>query len=433
MRNKKTYRKSAHRKNHSKLFIIIMIFVFLANSVSAEEQQVLNLGEIINEAINNNPQILAAKSRQDAAKARQKLLITLADPKLEFEYDKIIPGMIQGATGEKMPAMRSFAVSQEVPFPTKLFLRKKSAEREAAAFEHEYKETERKVIQEVKENYFMLFLTHKKIILTKEILALLSQLIAVANSKYSVAEAMQSDVLRAQVEYSKLSNELVLLEQEQKIAQAMLASLLDKPENTLSGVPADISAEINLNEDEIIKMAKENRPELKSFKEMAKKAQIDYTLAKQEYMPDFMFKYRRQVADGSATNWAGMVGVSVPLWFWEKQSSFVKEGKANLDTANAQYKAEENMVLFEARSSYAKFAAAKNLVKIYETGVLPQVKAAYTTARQGYEAKKIDFLDVLDSLRTLKELQMEYFESLANSEIALADLERAVGTDLGEK
>jgi outer membrane protein TolC len=86
--------------------------------------------------------------------------------------------------------------------------------------------------------------------------------------------------------------------------------------------------------------------------------------------------------------------------------------------------------LFEAQASFARFEAAKNLVKIYETGVLPQAQAALETARLGYEADKVDFLDLLDSQRTLREFQMEYFESLANLEIALADLERSVGVGI---
>jgi len=84
------------------------------------------------------------------------------------------------------------------------------------------------------------------------------------------------------------------------------------------------------------------------------------------------------------------------------------------------------------RSSFARFDAAKKLIKIYETGVLPQAQAAVETARRGYETDLLSFLDLLDSVRSLREFQMEYFESLANLEIYLADLERTVGVDLSE-
>ena len=149
-------------------------------------------------------------------------------------------------------------------------------------------------------------------------------------------------------------------------------------------------------------------------------------------MPDFMLKYKREEKDGRfpSGSWAGSVGFTIPLWFWDKQNSFVREAKADLEQARAQYKAEENAVVFESRSAYAKFEAAKKLVKIYETGVLPQAQAAVENAQKSYASKSIDFLDLLDTLRSEREFQMEYFEALANLEIALADLERSAGTDL---
>jgi len=125
-----------------------------------------------------------------------------------------------------------------------------------------------------------------------------------------------------------------------------------------------------------------------------------------------------------------MIGVTVPLWFFDKQNSQVKEAKANLAVAKAEYRANENMLVFEVKSAFAKFEAARNLIKIYETGVLPQARSALDTAVLGYQSERIDFMDLLDSLRTLRDFQLEYFEALANLEIALADLERSAGIDL---
>lgn len=390
-----------------------------------------SLNSLIDEALKNNPQIQAAKQRYKAAQARVRLLRTLEDPKLEFEYDKITASMDNLMNNNTKP-MRTIAISQEFPFPTKLFLRKNAAQKEANSYEQEYKETERKVVKDLKESYFQLFLNDKKIQLTQENLSLLSQFIEIANKKYAVNKASRQDSLKAQVEYSKLSNQLVLLEQEKKIAESMLNSLLNRSQDAMiDNVEETNNKVLELDEQIILKSAKESRPELKSFQEMVRKTEIDYSLAKQEYLPDFMLKYKRE-SNGKPGSWAGMIGVSVPLWFWEKQDSFVKEAQANVGVVKAEYQAQENMVLFEVRSSYARFDAAKKLVKIYETGVLPQVQVALETARRGYETDTLSFLDLLDSQRSLLEFQMEYFESLANLEIALADLERAVGTDLSE-
>lgn len=412
------------------VFFLIFIF-FLAPGYSFSAADV-SLNSLIDECLRNNPQIQAAKQRYYAAQTRVKLLRTLADPKFEFEYDKITADMDAVMRGKTSP-MRTFSISQEIPFPTKLLLRKQVAQKEADALQQEYKETENRVIKDLKTAYFQVSLSSKKIVITRENLDLLQQFIEIVNAKYAVNKAAQQDALRAQVEYSKLSNQLVLLQQEEKISQSMLNSILSRPTQAEIVIP-EVKNErvLELNEDKIIKLAKDSRPELKSFKEMIRASEIDYTLSKQEYLPDFMFKYKREEnTKGGMGSWSGMVGMTVPLWFWEKQNSFVKEARANVNVAKAEYRATENMVLLEARSAYAKFEAAKSLAKIYETGVLPQAQAALDTARLGYQADKIDFLDLLDSQRTLREFQMEYFESLANLEIALADLERSVGADIG--
>ncbi len=406
--------------------VIIVLLLFPNYSFSTES---LSLNALIDECLKNNPRIQAAKFRYEAAKARVKLLRTLSDPKLEYEYDKITAGMDAVMEGKTGP-MRTLSLSQEIPFPTKLFLRKQSAQKEANAYEQEYKETERRVIKDLKEAFFQIYLNEKKIAVTEENLSLLSQFIEIVNKKYAVNKAGLSDSLKAQVEYSKLSSQLVLLEQEKEISKNMLNSLLNRPQGSeVSNLEEKSNKGLGLDEGDILKLTKENRPELKSFREMLRKSEIDYALSKQEYLPDFMVKYKRQL-NGPSGAWAGAVGMTVPLWFFEKQDSFVKEAKANVGVAEAEYKATENMVLFESRSAYAKFEAAKSLVKIYETGVLPQAQAAFETARTGYAADKIEFLGLLDSLRTLRDFQMEYFESLANLEIALADLERIVGVNI---
>lgn len=412
-------------------FIILGALFFLSHS-SPFSLGTVTLNSLIDEALANNPQIQAAKARYEAAKARVRLLRTLEDPRLEYEYDKITADMDAVMNGKTAP-MRTFSVSQAVPFPTKLFSRRQAAEKEANSFEQEYKETERRVVQGLKNAFFTLFLSNKKIRLTEESLDLLKQFVEITEKRYSVNKATQADALRAQVEYSKFSNQLVLLEQEERIAESMVNAFLNRAADAQIGTleeKNDVSLEIN--EEEMLARALESRPELSSFKEMVKKSEIDLSLAKQEYLPDFMFKYKREERNGGAGSWAGMVGVTVPLWFWEKQNSFVKEAQANVEVARADYKATENTVLFETRSSFARFEAAKNLVKIYQTGVLPQAQAALETARRGYATDSLGFLDLLDSMRTLRTFQMEYFESLANLEIALADLERAVGVDLNE-
>jgi len=253
------------------ILIIIVLILIPQYSFSAES---LSLNALIDECLKSNPQIQAAKYRYEAASSRVKLLRTLQDPRLEYEYDKINAGM-DAVMDRKTGPMRTISLSQEIPFPTKLFLRKQAAQKEANAYEQEYKETERRVIKDLKEAFFQIYLNEKKIAVTDENLNLLSQFIEIANKKYAVNKAGLQDSLKAQVEYSKLSNQLVLLEQEKAIAQNMLNSLLNRSfDAEINSVEESSNKVLELDEQAILRSAKESRPELRSFQEMLRKTSL---------------------------------------------------------------------------------------------------------------------------------------------------------------
>lgn len=412
--------------------IILLLMVFSGSAaIHAENASTLNLGEIINEALANNPEIKASLKRYEAALARARFFRMMPDPRVEYEYDEIVASM-SGIERNSNDPMRTIGFSQEVPYPSKLFLNRESALREAEALKEEHKEKENEIIQKVKETYYTLSLVIKEIQITSDTKVLLSQLIDTLTNRYSVGRATQGEVLKAQAEYSKLDNDSVLLEARKKIAQAMLKSILNRPQGAeLSDPAALLEVEvIKVDKIKLMELVKDSRPELKAFRKMVAKSKTDYDLAKQEFMPDLMLRFKQEEENGSLANWAGMIGVTVPLWFWDKQYSFLKEAKSRLDEARSEYKAFENMVLYEVEAALAKAEAQERLAKLYETSFLPQTEAAFKASSIGFEAGRNDFLSLLDSERMLLEFKLDYANVLVDLEIAYAELEKAVGVSL---
>ncbi len=353
------------------IFMLLMATPILAVDKPVVQAAVLekaSLSSLIQEALKNNPRLKAAKYRTEAAKARVGLFRNIPDPMVEYEYDKITPAASM-TDGGKVRPMKSLAVSQEIPFPTKIFMRKKSVQKEANALEQEYKETERAVIKDVKEVYADLYLNRRKVDFIKDSLSLTHQFVEVTNKKYAVNKVGQQDVLRAQVEYSKMSNIVILFEKEAKIAESLLISLLGRDDDSSIDIPdADPLKDLDFKEGDIVALAKKDRPELKSVREMLGKAEAESSLSKQEFFPDITLKYKRDEVDGKISRldqgqWTGMIGINVPIWFWGKQLSGVREARANLEAAKADYKSAENTAVFEAKSAFAKYEAACKLVK----------------------------------------------------------------------
>ena len=392
----------------------------------SQEEQIISLDSLIEEAIKNNPQILSAQKRYEASYARISQASSLEDPSLEFAYDKMIPQM----TGMK-PPMRTYGISQELPFPTKLFLKRKIARKEAEMAFQDYQEKERAVIQEIKSEYAELFLVYRSIAINEENKALLEQFAGSAASRFSLGKATQQDALKAQVELAKVNNELIILEQKRQITQAKLNILLNRDPRQELGKPAILQKEaMELSLDELYAATKKSRPELLSFRYAVDRGKSAYALARHEYLPDFMVKYERQTVNGEAGPWTGMVGMTFPFWFWEKQNYGVKEMRAELEMAEAEYKTMENMILFEVNDAVARIESFNKLIEIYETSFLPQAEQALKSSLTGYEANKIDFLNLLDSQRMLLEIKLDYYRALVDLQIAYADLERSVGKNV---
>ena len=111
----------------------------------------LRLNDLVQEALQNNPEIQAATQRLEAAKAVIPQVQTLPDPKVNLEYRDV----------ESRETM--YGASQEFPFPGKLRLKGEVASREAERAEQEYQAVRLKVVAALKEAYYDLHFVHKSI------------------------------------------------------------------------------------------------------------------------------------------------------------------------------------------------------------------------------------------------------------------------------
>lgn len=407
---------------------IVILFAFPRIEVNAEEQ--LSLKAAIAEAIKSNPEILAAKRNYEAASARILQAVSLSDPMVELEYDRIYADrMLSG------DPMKTYAISQEIPFPTKLFLRAKIASKLAKMAYENYKAKERSVISQVNSTYSELYIIYKSIDVTKENKGVLGQFSSVAARRYSTGQGTQADTLKAQIELAKIDNQLIMLEQRRLSTQAKLNILMNKDPKDEVGVPlAQGPIKFTQSLEGFYATAKQNNPELKSYRYAIDRGKAAYDLSLNEFMPDVTIKFKQMIANERIDEdaWAGMLGVTIPLWFFQKQAFGVKEMYSELEMLKAEYKMKENMVLYDIRDLYARVEANKKIVELYETAFIPQAGETVGAATKGYESGKADFLTLLDSQRMLIEFKLDHYRAILDLRIALAELERSVGVDIKE-
>lgn len=419
------------------LFIAI-IFVFGGFDVfSQTEVDNINdiLKELIQEALENNPKLEAAVQRALSAEKIIPQAGALPDPQLTFSLSNL---PVNSFSFDQDPMTgKVIGVMQMFPFPGKLSLATDIAEFEAAAIKYQQEEIRNQVIQMVKQTYFDLYTIDRALETTEKNKALMEQFVHVAETKYATGSGLQQDVLRAQVEISKLEDDLIMWQQKRLSFVARLNALLNRPVDTLvdktlpelklPDSPATIfSAE----------QIEQNRPLLKAWNERIQKAETAVKLAERDIWPNFTigasYRQRDDLADGRQLTdfFSATVSMNIPLYFNRKQKAKVAEKGLNYNATKSEYENVKINVLSQVESILAELERNRKRVELYKGGILLQAQQSLESAHAGYRVGKVDFLTLINNWMMLQNYELQYFFALSNFYKNLADYELVVGGDM---
>ena len=417
------------------VFFSSLILVLLFSLAQSEEPR-LNVNQLVDEAIQNNPEILAAKKKWEVYKEKIPQASALEDPMLGF-------GIINLPTSfsfhQEDMTMKEFSLSQKFPFYGKRKLMREMAGREAEAVSTDIEGKIHEVIKDVKTAYYELSHIYRTTQVTQRNKEILENFAKIAEMRYSVGEGIQQDVLKAHVEVSKMVDDLIMLGQRKRALEAKLNALLNRPPETTVGEPEEVLfKKLPYTVEELQKMALEMNPTLRGMKKMIEAKEKAYDLAKTEYYPNFNLRFaygQRDKLMGMRQDdmLTGMVEINIPIFFKSKQDRKVAETMADIKTAEAQYQAMKNEILFMIVDMDSMAQRLERQIDLYHTGIIPQATLQVNSALSAYRVNKADFLTLLDSQMTLYRYELEYHLALTEYEKSVANIGVAVGKRFSQK
>ena len=420
------------------VFVFFLIFMPLTLSAQSE-RSFLNLNQLIEEALQNNPEISATKKKWEVFKEKIPQAYALEDPMFGF-------GIVSLPTNfsfkDEDMTMKEFSISQRFPFPGKRPLMKEMASKEAEAVSTEIEEKINRIIKEVKTAYYDLSHIHRAIEVTQRNKEILENFSKIAETRYAVGEGIQQDLLKAHIEVSKMVDELIMLDQRKRALEAKLNALLNRSFETPMGKPEElIFKKLPYSIEELKKMALEMNPILKGMKKMIEAKKKAYALAKREYYPDFNFKFAYGQRDNSRgpevmkrrDMLTGMMEMNIPIFYKSKQDRKVAETKAEILGAEAQYRAMKNEILYMVTDMSSMIQRVERQIDLYKTGIIPQASLQINSAMSAYRVNKADFMTLLDSQMTLYKYELEYHQALTEFEKNVASMGAAIGKQLFER
>ena len=417
--------------NLNKLFYIgILIYLVYASSSAFESAaSPAALSHLIQEAEQSNPQIKAARERWLAAKDVIPQSRSLPDPKVDLGYIHMTGNnpMDVDPRREQM-----IGVSQEIPFPAKLYVRGKVASLDAKQIEAEYHTTQLTVIAQLKRIYYDLYLVNKSIEIFQNNQLLLDKIERSARVNYSVGKAPQQDIYRAQTEISRLLMRLVMLRQERASLEADINRLLNRPLDITISTPSKLSiTPLGFDLNKFYRLVDLQSPQLNAQQKNVEKSNQEIRLSKLDYYPDIEIGAGRLRDTAMGTQgYQVMLTATIPLYFASKQNYAVREKLARYNADIEDLYSTHRDLSFQVKNAFLLAQRSAQLIHLIQYTIIPQATLTFRSSQANYGVGKVDFLTLLNNLLTLQDNELELHGEIVQHEKAIAQLEEITGVTL---
>ncbi len=407
---------------HSLLVLIVFAGLFSVTLQAYAEDTTLDA--LIEEALQNNHEVLMAQSKVYTSKFRTPQASTLPDPMVMFGYQN--EGWNRYSYGQMSDAQWMFSVSQMFPFPGKLSLKQEMTIKDTEVLQAAVHSVRLKTAARVKELYYDLFLTYKNIELIQDRVALFARLEDAALSRYASGMGQQVDVLMAQTEKYMLIEKQEMERQKMHVIEGMLNSTLGRQDvNTPIDRPHDISPTPYVRSmSDALKSAFETSPDVLSKAKEIEVAKVKVDMARREYYPDINVSASVAKRGGDFEDmWSLTAAVNVPIFYKTKQRMAVSEARSVLSESQHDVDAIKTMIASAIRENYTMLQTADKLIELYRNALIPRTYQDFELALSAYVTGKVEATTVIAPLKSLIDYETLYFRQVVERQKAIARIE----------
>ncbi|WP_339864757.1 TolC family protein [Paremcibacter congregatus] len=388
--------------------------------------QWLDIDHAIQKAQQTDPWLMGNRHFQDSIESLSVAAGELPDPTISLGLANLPTNSL--SFSQEAMTQAKIGISQMFPPGNSLNIKKRQLELQGSQFPFERADRRAKIAVTVGQLWLDAYKAQESIIIIEQNRSLFERLVDVAQSGYSTAmgKSRQQDIIRAQLELTRLDDRLTVLHQKQEISQQKLAEWLngyflsqysyDPQENNQAPPPQyslvhqipDIKlinphlyAPTAITTPEMLYERLSGHPMLKALdqKISANKAGID--LARQKYKPAWGVNagYGHRSSDQLGNNRSDLfsVGVtfSVPLFTANRQDKEVQSAKSRTSAVKTEKWQLLRKLMAEFETAKAELLRLNERQKLYETQLLPQMNEQAEASLTAYTNDDGDFAEAV--------------------------------------
>src|SRR5438876_1056407 len=390
----------------------------------------ISLRELVQEAEQKNPQIAAAFHGWQASRNVPKQVSALPETQVSVQQFSVgSPRPFAGYSNSDF-AYIGFGASQDIPYPGKRGLRARVAEHEAESMEAQADSVRKDAVGNLKVVYFRLAYIQQTLGVLQKSDELLNQVRQATEARYRVGQGNQQDVLKAQLQHTKILQEIAHHHQEEGLLEAQIKQVLGRPQESADIVVETLTLRaLPYTAAELLQRAREQNPDVHSKQASIRQQEAKVEMAHKNFRPDFNVQYTYEHTGSQARDYY-MATFGIRLPNRGRQKAELEEAQENQERTRQELDAESQRVFSEVQQQYVRAKTAEERLKIYSDGLVPQSEATFQSALSAYQSNRQDFESLLPGFLDVLNLDLEYRNELLEHESALAELERLTGVDL---
>ncbi len=404
------------KKLNNNVIILLFTLAFSVHSFGLEKTKGMkDFVSLVDYAIKNSPDIKKSLLLVKSVEGKQRQTKYYSNPQVDVEVENF-GGSLPGATYSMSET--TFSISQKVETGGKRKFRQKAATYEVLAVKENYKKTVNNKIYKIFIAYNNTVAAKKRLFLAEKLQKLTKKLFLSIETKVKYGKSSPVDQLKASLELDRANLNLkkALFEFEKSEKQLSV-------ELGLTGLPFKLEYEFLDEKQFLIKKEKFyslllNSPELSYIKLMKQSKEQEVKLAKSFNIPDIDLSVGyRKFRETDEKAYVASIGFEIPIF--NRNKGLIVQKVSERDSESVSLKIKKTELITEFENTYSEMLVLLERKDKYFNSLIPGARKSYKSVLTGYKEGKFNYLYMLDSMRTLIDVENESLSSVAEFNEAL--------------
>jgi outer membrane protein, heavy metal efflux system len=422
------------------LSLLSSVIVVPAGRAGQEMQETLltappALAALVAEGLANNQQLRSQRSKIDALRRDTSAAGALDDPQLGVALLNL-PVDTWRFDQEPM-TQKQVRIAQKFPWFGKLDLKTQKAVLAAKIAEARWKGQRLALARKIIAAYFDLATAVRGDQINAQLMDLVNQLLQSSESRYASGMGLQQDVLQAQVELSRLTDEHNALADRRRTQNRKLNALLNRPAfQAVTPVVQMTMPPMNLDYQRLENLALRQNPEIVARGLAVEQAAVAVDLARKDFYPNFNVSLAYGIREDGRLGaerpdfFSAGVSLNVPLYQNRKQTPLLEAAAKNRQAAEQALRDLQLSLPHQIETVNSAVQRLQASNRLYTNTLLLQAKQWADSAQSAYEVGKLEFNSLINAQMQVLRLQLQADTYLYRLYQKRAELEELVGSRL---